>query len=62
MTEAEIKEVLGKIPVPGTNKDLVYLKMVNNIAIQDNNVSFDITIAHAMMKAPSGQSLQIRNF
>ncbi len=51
MTASALKEILGKVSVPGTNKDLVYLKMVDNIVIQDKKVSFDLTIAHAMMKA-----------
>ncbi len=50
MTTQKVQEVLGKIPVPGTNKDLIYLKMVDKIQVEDNKISFELTIAHAMMK------------
>lgn len=51
MTAQDVQEVLANVPVPGTNKDLVYLKMVDNIKIQDKKINFEINIAHAMMKA-----------
>lgn len=51
MNAEEIKEVLSTVAVPGTNKDLVYLKMVDKIAVEGSKISFTLTIAHAMMKA-----------
>lgn len=50
MTEQSIIKALSNIQVPGTNKDLISLKMVDAITINDNKVSFTVTIAHHMMK------------
>ena len=51
MTKEAVLDVLAKVPVPGTNQNLVYLKMVDDVAISDNKISFRLKIAHAMMKA-----------
>jgi ATP-binding protein involved in chromosome partitioning len=50
MTVQEVQNVLAEIPVPGTNKDLIYLKMIDKIEVSENKISFNLTVAHAMMK------------
>jgi ATP-binding protein involved in chromosome partitioning len=50
MTAPDVQNVLSKIQVPGTNKDLIFLKMVNNIQVNEKKVSFQLNVAHAMMK------------
>jgi len=50
MTVQEVQNVLAEIPVPGTNKDLIYLKMVDKIELESNKIKFNLTVAHAMMK------------
>ncbi len=50
MTEQSIKQSLANIQVPGTNQDLISLKMVDAIQLTANKVSFTVTIVHPMMK------------
>jgi len=50
MTVQDVQNVLAEIPVPGTNKDLIYLKMVDKIELEGNKIKFNLTVAHAMMK------------